>query len=163
MFLIQFLPDAFLAFIVNTILAIGVVGSLINFVFLNRVLLKIPAIAPYYRVMQVASAIFLILGIYLRGGLSVEMDWRERAREMEAKVAAAEAKSKEVNTVIEEKIVYKDRVIKERGQTQIKYIDRVVKEREEVKVFVEHCPLPAVIVDEHNKAALPVDEKGKAK
>ena len=156
MFLLQFLPDAFMAFMVNAILAIGVVSSLISFVFLNRFLLKIPAVAPYYRIMQVASAIFLILGIYLRGGLSVEMTWRERAREMEAKVAAAEAKSKEVNTVIEEKIVYRDRIVKERGKTQIQYIDRVVKEREEVKVFVEDCPIPAVIIDEHNKAAMPV-------
>jgi len=75
---------------------------------------------------------------------------------------------------IEEKIVYKDRIVKERAKTQIEYIDRIVKgdtveitkdmsqaEREkfaarqkELENALKSCPVPQIIIDEHNKAAI---------
>jgi hypothetical protein len=93
-----------------------------------------------------------VLGVWLRGGYDTEMAWRERVSKLEAAVKIAEEKSQQTNTVIQEKIVEKTKIIKEKGKTQIEYIDRVIKEKEEVKIFIEKCPIPQDIIIEHNKA-----------
>jgi hypothetical protein len=83
----------------------------------------------------------------MKGGYEVEMQWRNRVAEMEAKVAAAEAKSKETNTVIQERVV-----------TKIKRVKEVqVKNREVIKQ-VEHiinaeCTVPKEAIDILNAAA----------
>ena len=102
----------------------------------------------------------------MMGVMYNENSWLQRAKEMEQKVAEAENKSKEVNVVVEEKIVEKTKVIKEKGRDIIQYIDRwntkeVIKEvegpervrREEVIKYIENCPVPKEIVNIHNQAA----------
>lgn len=95
-----------------------------------------------------------MLSLWMLGAASNEAKWEAKVKELEGKLALAEQESKKENVVVQEKIIYKDKIIKEKGKTQIEYIDRVVKEREEVKVFIEHCPIPPVIIEEHNKAAI---------
>jgi hypothetical protein len=96
----------------------------------------------------------IFIGAFMVGMATNEAKWQTKVKILEGKLAAAESASKKENVVIEEKIVYRDRVIKEKGQTQIQYIDRVIKEREEVKVFVENCPLPRDIIEQHNAAVM---------
>ena len=79
-----------------------------------------PPLANYYRIAQVVSIIILLAGVYFKGGYSTEMLWRERVAEVEAKLEEAEAKSAEVNTVIETKIVNKVKEIKVQGDEVIK-------------------------------------------
>ena len=43
----------------------------------------------------------------MTGGYGVQMMWKKRVEEMEAKVKVAEEQSKQQNVVIKEKIVYK--------------------------------------------------------
>jgi len=107
MWMLAFIPDAFLAWIINTILITGIVGFAASF-FFGYVVRWLPAIAPYHLLIQVVSIVLLVAGVYFKGGYSVEMAWRERVADLEAKVAISEQKSKEVN----EKIVtvYQDRV-----------------------------------------------------
>ena len=143
--MLSFLPDWFWTLLLIT----GVLALLAAWV-----LKSVPVISNYRLPIQVGGILALLVGIYFQGVMANEEKWQARVKELEEQVAAAEAKSKEVNVKVEEKIIYKDKVIKERGQKQIEYIDRVVKEREEVKVFIEHCPIPTAIIDEHNKAAI---------
>jgi hypothetical protein len=82
---------------------------------------------------------------------------------MEEKVAAAEAKASEKNVQIEEKIVEKTKVVKEKGDEVIKYIDREVVKKEEVIKFVENCPIPKDIIDLHNKAIEMAKPQGEKK
>lgn len=110
--------------------------------------------AMYKLPLRVGGLIATVLSVWMLGAASNEAKWEARVKELEEKLAVAEQESKKENIVVQEKIVYKDRIIKERGKTQIEYIDRVVKEREEVKVFIEKCPIPPVIIEEHNKAAI---------
>jgi len=72
---------------------------------------------------------------------------------MEAKVAQAEAKSANTNVEIQEKIVEKTKVIREKGRDIIKYIDKEVVKKEEVIKYIENCPVPKEIIDLHNQAA----------
>jgi hypothetical protein len=119
------------------------------------VLRFIPFVSTYRLPLQVGGLLLLLFGVWMEGGIVNEAKWQAKVAEMEAKVRAAEEKSRETNTVIEEKIVEKVKVVKERARTQIQYVDRVVTQDKEVVKFVENCPIPQVIIDEHNKAATP--------
>ena len=156
MWLLHFLPDGFLEFIVNAVLLLGVVSCVLSFFVLNRLMRMFPMLANYHLIMQVASVLILSAGLYFKGGYSTEMMWRERVAEVEAKLKLAEEESKKVNTVIQEKIVNRTQVIKEKGEKQIEYIDKVVIQKEDVVKYIEKCPaVPKSIIDEINKAAMP--------
>jgi hypothetical protein len=113
MWMLAFIPDAFLAWVINTILITGIVGFLASF-FFGYVVRWLPAIAPYHLLIQVVSIVLLVSGVYFKGGYSVEMAWREKVAELESKVAVAEQKSKEVNTQIQTVYVDRVKVVKEK-------------------------------------------------
>jgi hypothetical protein len=144
--MLAFIPDAFLAWIINTILITGIIGFAASF-FFGYVVRWLPAIAPYHLLIQVVSIVLLVAGVYFKGGYSVEVEWRERVAELEAKVAISEQKSKEVN----EKIVtvYKDRV-KVVKETQIVVQEKI--KTVEVKIDSQ-CKITADTVDILNQAA----------
>ena len=147
MWMLAFFPDAFLAWIINTILIAGVVGFAASF-FFGYVVRWLPAIAPYHLLIQVISIVLLVGGVYFKGGYSVEMAWRERVAELEAKIAISEQKSKEVN----EKIVtvYKDRV-KVVKETQV-VIQEKIKEVE--KRIDSQCTVDNSVIQILNDAAV---------
>ena len=92
---------------------------------------RIPVINQYRIPAQVLGIALLVIGVYWRGGYAVEQEWRERVAEVEARVAAAEAKSAEENVKIVTKVVTKTQVIKTRGETITKYIDREIVKYDE--------------------------------
>jgi L-cysteine desulfidase len=81
------------------------------------------------------------------------MSWRAKVAEAEARVAVAEQKSQETNTVIEQKIVEKTKVIKGKTEYITQYLDREVVKKEEIIKYIEQCPVPKEIIDIHNQAA----------
>ena len=154
MWILHFLPDSLLEIIIYSILGLGFAATVISLVFINPLLRFFPTLAATYRLIQLVSVAVFLLGVYLWGGFSTEMQWRDRVAELEKKLAVAEQQSQKQNEVVKEKVIYRDRVIKERGETQIQYVDREVVRREEIVKYIEQCPVPKVIVDEHNKAAM---------
>ena len=150
MWIIQYLPEI----VVHTIFTAGVLGVIAGFV-----LGFIPSIKPYKLAVQVISLLVLTFGVYLEGALADTKEWELKVKELEVKIAQAEAKSAQVNTIIQERVVTKTQVVREKAQEVIKYIDRDVVKKEEVVKFVERCSLPQDVVDAHNKA---VDELNKA-
>lgn len=147
MWLLHFFSDGFIEFIVHTVLILGITGTVLTFVVLNRVLLLMPFLAPYYQALRAISVIFLVGGIYLEGGYSAEMQWRERVREMEARVAAAEAESLAANARLEKKSAEKIKVIQGRQVVVKQYIDR------EVKKYDNQCVIPDAFIRAHNDSA----------
>lgn len=144
MWLLQLLPDAVILWFCNILLLLGVMLTVLGF-FVH----KIPFLYQYQLPFKIAGVILLALGVYFRGGYSVEMTWRERVAELEKKLAAADAKSAEVNTVIEQKVVYRDKIVREQGKTLTEYVDREV-----VKLIPAQCDrLPQELIDVHNRAA----------
>ena len=142
--MLQFLPDAVILWFCNILLLLGVILTVLGF-FVHR----IPFLYQYQLPFKIVGIALLAAGVYFRGGYSVEMTWRERVAELEKKLAAADAKSAEVNTVIEQKIVYRDRVVREQGRTLTEYVDREV-----VKLIPAQCDrLPQELIDVHNRAA----------
>jgi preprotein translocase subunit SecF len=108
---------------------VGAVGSFLSFFVLHKLLNKFPALAPYHLLIQIVSALLLISGIYFKGGYGVEMAWRGRVTEAEAKVAAVEEKSKEINQQLEEERAKKQKVKVEyytTVKTQIKEVEKQI-------------------------------------
>ena len=87
MWLLHLLPDTFLIWIINILLTGGLIGMVVGF-FGS----KLPFVSTYARVIQIASIIAFCIGLYWKGGYSVEQDWRERVAEMEAKIKVSEEK-----------------------------------------------------------------------
>jgi hypothetical protein len=88
MWILHFLPDALILWICNIVLLAGILLTAAAF-FIRR----IPVINQYRTPAQVLGIALLVIGVYWRGGYAIEMEWRERVAEVEARVAAAEAKS----------------------------------------------------------------------
>jgi hypothetical protein len=149
MWILHLLPDSLISIIVNTILIAGAVTTVAGF-FVKF----IPFVNTYRIPVQIAGILLLTTGVYFEGGYSTEMAWRERVREVEAKVAEAEKKSEETNVEVVTKFVTRTQVVREKGRDIVNYIDREVVKNQEVIRFVENCPIPEVIVNTHNAAAL---------
>lgn len=163
MWIINFLPE----FFVHMILFLGISGVIAGFV-----LGFIPFISKYKFPIQVISILVLSLGLYLEGGLAKKKEYDLRIKELEVKVAKAQAESANKNIEIQEKIVEKTKIIREKGEKQIEYITRIEKgdtvtitkdmseeERkkfqaqiDELKKFNETCTIPTLIIEELNKA-----------
>ena len=144
MWILSLLPDA----AIHIIFGLGILGTIAGFV-----LGFIPFIKAYRLAIQVVALLTLVFGVYLEGGLADYKEWELKVKEMEAKVAQAEAQSANKNTEIQEKVVEKTKVIREKGRDIIKYIDKEVIKKEEVIKYVENCPVPKDIIDVHNQAA----------
>jgi energy-coupling factor transporter transmembrane protein EcfT len=148
MWILHFLPDALILWICNIVLLAGILLTVTAF-FIKR----IPVINQYRIPAQVLGIALLVLGVYWRGGYAVEQEWRERVAEVEAKVAAAEAKSAEENVKIVTKVVTKTQVIRTRGETITKYIDREIVRYDEKFARGGMCEIPQEFIKAHNSAA----------
>jgi hypothetical protein len=144
--MIGWIPDALLAYAVNILLVVGAVSAFLSFFIIHRIVRWFPALAPYHLIIQIVSAALLVSGLYFKGGYGVEMAWRERVAELEAKIKESEEKAKIVN----EKVVveYRDRV-KVVKDTKV-VIQEKIKEVE--KVIDAECKVPTQAVDIHNEA-----------
>jgi hypothetical protein len=149
MWLITFLPDTMVAFVVYTIIAVG--AGLIIVSMLTR---WIPGVSVYQTPLQVFGAVVLMFGIYLQGGRANEAEWQSRVQELELKLAQAQVDSSKKNIEVQTQIVTKTRLLREKGDDIIRYIDREVVKNQEVVRYIEQCPVPKEIIDAHNAAAV---------
>jgi hypothetical protein len=138
------LPD----WVWTTLLIAGTAG-LISAAILKRV----PFISQYRFPIQLVSLIGLVLSIWFLGGSSADAVWEAKIKELEVKVKLAEEQAAVKNIEIQEKVVEKTKVIREKGKDIVKYIDREVIKKEEIIKYIEQCPVPKVIIDAHNAAA----------
>jgi energy-coupling factor transporter transmembrane protein EcfT len=148
MWILHFLPDTLILWICNIVLLAGIFLTVTAF-FIKR----IPVINQYRIPAQVLGIALLVLGVYWRGGYAIEMEWRERVAEVEARVAAAEAQSKEENVKIVTKVVTKTQIIRTRGETITKYIDREIVRYDEKFAKGGICEIPQEFIKAHNSAA----------
>ena len=96
MWIFKFLPDWFFH-------AFGIVGILA--ILASMFLKRIPFVENYYLPIRIVGFVTLCFGIFFEGALYNNAEWVARVKEMEAKVATAEAESKKENIKIVEKIV----------------------------------------------------------
>lgn len=143
MWLLMFLPDSLLYFFVICTILLGIgafaVGSFIKY---------FPPLMPYEKALKIGGAVLTVLGIYFYGGYAVEMEWREKVRELEAKVALSEEQSKTANAQIETKIVEKTKVIHD---LQVVYKEKIVEVATTIDAKCEVAPEAINILNEAAK------------
>ena len=117
------------------------------------VLKRIPFISSYNLPIRVGGIISIVVSIWFLGAASNEQKWQAKIKSLEEQVKVAEEKSKETNTVIQEKLVTTTKVIKGKAEYITKYLDKEIIKKEEIVKYIENCPVPKEIIDIHNQAA----------
>lgn len=140
MWILKWLPFWFF----YALFGIGVVGYIIT--YLLR-FIPLPALYIYKTPIQIVSIILVVVGVFMAGAIHNEEAWIARVKELEAKVAEAEAKAAVENVKIVEKVVTKTQVVREKGAETVKYIDR------EIVKFDTTCVIPKEFVKALNDAA----------
>jgi hypothetical protein len=136
------IPDSFFVWITYTLMIIGA-----GLYVASKLVTWIPLMGQYKLPAELIGIVVLLGGVYLFGGYGVEMSWRDKVRELEDKVRVAESKSQEVKIQIQEKIVVKTKVIKERETV---YVDRIKEIAKEVDA---KCEVDPRVIEQLNKAA----------
>jgi hypothetical protein len=113
---------------------------------------QIPLVSQYQLPFKVLGIALLVLGVYFRGGYGVEMAWRERVAEVEAKLKIAQEQSAKENTRIETRVVNRTKLIRERGQEITKYVDREVVKYDTKFMPGGICEIPQEFIKAHNDA-----------
>ena len=145
--MIGLIPDAVLSGLYWAIIIAGITGVLAG--WLGK---WIPFYGNYVQRLHPRGLLFLVLGVWLRGGYDTEMAWRDKVAKLEEAVKIAEQKSQETNTIIEEKVVEKTKVIKGKTEYITQYLDREVVKNQEIIKYIENCPVPKEIINIHNQA-----------
>ena len=104
---------------------------------------------------ELVGVVLLVVGSYFYGGYGTEMSWRERVKEMQGKVDAAEQKSADATSQVETKII-----------TQIKYVEKrveVVKTQiaKDKSAIDENCKINDIAIKDYNAAIADPDDAKK--
>jgi len=140
--MLSFITDSLFIWITYGLMTIGA-----GLYVASKLVQWIPLMGQYKLPAELIGIVVLLGGVYLFGGYGVEMAWRDKVRQLEEKVKAAEAKSQEVKIQIQEKIVYKTKVVKEKETV---YIDRI---KEIAKEIDAKCEVDPRVIEELNKAS----------
>lgn len=143
MFLLHLLPDSFLLFIVNTVLILGISLTIIAFFIPSFN----PIIQKYKLLAQIVGVLILSLGIYWKGGYSVEMDWREKVRVMEEQIKNLKVEVDQANGKVKTVVVTKIQKVVDK---QVE-IQKVIEEKE--KIIDAECKVPKEAIQILNTAA----------
>ena len=108
MWILSFLPDALLIWIINTILVLGLAGT-----FSSYFIRFIPPLMPYASLIKTVGIVLLVAGVWFRGGYDNEMSWRSKVADLEAKIAVSEQQSKDANTKLDAALKEKVKAVKE--------------------------------------------------
>jgi len=143
MWMLSFIPDAWLYLAVISVLSAGI--GLYVLSFCTRF---IPPLIPYSGIARIIGTVLIVVGIYFYGSYSTEMSWRNRVAELEEQVKISEAKSKTANVEIQ--TVYRDK-IKIVKETQVVIQERI---KEVEKRIDAQCTVDESVIQILNDAAV---------
>lgn len=140
MWILEWLPN----WIFYAILLLGLLAFAATYLLK---LIPIPALYVYRTPIQIVSVLMIVFGVYMSGSIANNESWLAKVREVEAKLAEAEAKGAIETVKVVERIVVQEKIVREKGQNTIQYIDR------EVVKYDSKCEIPDPFIDAHNQAA----------
>jgi len=147
--LLSLLPDSIFILIYYIMLALGV-----GLYVASKMVKWIPMMGQYKLPAELIGVVLLVVGSYFYGGYGVQSAWNARVKELEEKVKAAEAKSQEVNTVIQTKVVERVKLVEKKVE-----VVKTIIEKDKEAINAE-CKVPEIAVIDYNKAvADPTEEK----
>lgn len=113
MWAFSLIPDSVMHWIINLLIFAGLVGVVAGF-FLKI----IPLVNRYRLPVQIISIALLVLGVWLKGGESERLVWKNRVADLEQQVAKAEKRAAEASKRVQVRVVERVRVIRE-GAAQL--------------------------------------------
>lgn len=118
MWFLSFIPDWILQWAIHGLVIFGLVltfiGSLVRF---------LPVIQPYALVGRQVGIVLLLVGVYFEGGYGVEMSYRARIAEMQAKIKEAEIQSAKLNEKLTVEVSKNKELIREKVNQNAKDIE----------------------------------------
>lgn len=178
-YILSFLPDWFW----TLVLIAGVIGILVSWV-----LKFVPFVNTYKLPLQVASVLFLLIGVYFQGVINNEKKYEAEHKRLQEEIKKINEESKKLNEDLIKTQAERDVAISQRGKTIIERIEKyvtgnpveIVKEfhtkenlseaerqklEAEIRALQEaekKCPVPSLYIKELNEAATnPPKEKDK--
>jgi hypothetical protein len=142
MWMLSFIPDAWLHLAVLGVLGLGAVIYVLSYFTV-----LVPPLMPAREFIRILGTVVIVAGVFFYGSYDTEMSWRDRVAEAEARVAKVEVASKTANDKIEAKAKERVKVIYQQGTIVRQYIDR------EVVKYDDSCKIPDAVVRAHNAAA----------
>lgn len=142
MWMLSFIPDAWLHLAVLGVLGLGAVIYVLSYFTV-----LVPPLMPAREFIRILGTLIIVAGVFFYGSYDTEMSWRDRVAEAEARVAKVEVASKTANDKIEAKAKERVKVIYQQGTIVRQYIDR------EVVKYDDSCKIPDAVVRAHNAAA----------
>ena len=147
--MLSLIPDGILIWIYYLLTALG-----FGLYVASKLVKWIPLMGQYKLPAEIVGVVVLCGSCWLLGGYGVELGWRERIKEMQAKVDAAEAKSQQVNTVIQTRVVERIKTVEKKVE-----VVRTIIEKDKEAINAE-CKVPEIAIIDYNKAvADPTEEK----
>jgi hypothetical protein len=140
MWILEWLPN----WIFYAILLLGVIGFAVTYLLK---FIPIPAIYVYKTPIQIVSVVFMVIGVYMAGSIANNEAWEAKVKEVEAKLAEAEAQGAKETVKIVEKVVVQEKIVRQRGQDIVKVIEK------EVIKYDNKCEIPPPFIEIHNQAA----------
>ena len=138
----SFVPDWLITILVNGLIVVGLVG--ISASWIAR---WVPYFNLYRGPIQVIGVLCLVLGVYFKGGADVERSWRERVKDLEAKIAVAEQQSAEANKKLTDQLTQNKKLTQE-----VKNANQAAIRANAEKINAE-CRVPDVAISLHNSAS----------
>jgi len=137
------IPDSLFVWIYYVLLTSGLVLYVAS-----KLVAWLPMIGQYKLPAELVGVVLLVVGAYFYGGYGVQSAWQARVAELEAKVKVAEEQSQKVNTVIQERVVTKIKVVKENVYVNREIIKEVAGEQLDAS-----CSLPKSTISLHDSAS----------
>ena len=141
-FLWSLIPDWLITVIVNGLIVVGIVG-----VSASWIARWVPYFNMYRGPIQLIGIVCLVVGVYFKGGADVERSWRERVKELEARIAVAEKKSAEANKKLSDQLSQNKKLTQE-----VKNANQAVVRANAEKINAE-CRVPDIAIELHNSAS----------
>ena len=140
MWILNFIPDALILWAINIILLVGLIAA-----FSSNFISYVPSIIPYASIIKIFGIILVILGVYFHGAYDAEENWREKVKDLEAKINISEVKSKEVNTILKDSLISKN---KEINQNQVLIQERIKKVDKQIDADCKITPEVITILND---------------
>lgn len=138
---LSFIPDSIFIWVYYIMLTLGV-----SLYIASKLVKWIPLMGQYKLPAELVGVVLLVVGSYLFGGYGVQQAWQARVKELEDKVAKAEAQSQRVNTVIQTKIVERVKIVEKKVEVVRTQIEK------DKEIINAECKVPDIAIIDYNKA-----------
>ena len=147
MWFLSFIPDSWIQLFVHMMLASSIICLAASWIF-EHIFGHVTPLAIYTKPVKWVGVVLFIISLYFEGGIGVEMEWRAKVADLQAKIKIAEQQSAEANSKIETKIVEKIKLV----QIKVDSNKKAINEHKEV--IDSECKLNDKAIELYNNAVM---------